>query len=348
VEVTVIRFGTQQLFHIGELSEVAAARRAGIKLAQKLGFNELRTAQLAIVITEAATNIAKHAAHGEILLRSLQYGETLGVEIIAIDAGPGISNISLQMIDGNSTTGTYGGGLGAISRLSQEFDMYSMREQGTALWIVIWINDDALRLSNEWRLAATWEIGAICVPYPGEVVCGDAWTIVFDNNLLTLMMADGLGHGPDAASASNAAVTVIEDYQGQSPQALLQRTHTALQKTRGAAVAIGQIDLAQGQLRFAGVGNIAASVFEVATRRHLLSHNGIAGSNLRKLQEFSHAWENGAMLIAHSDGLATRWDLDKYVGLAQSHPSLIAAVLYRDFTRGRDDVSVLVLRQTQH
>ncbi|MES2822585.1 MAG: SpoIIE family protein phosphatase [Pseudomonadota bacterium] len=343
-----IRFGTQQTFHIGELSEVAAARRAGIKLAQKLGFNELRTAQLAIVITEAATNIAKHAAHGEILLRSLQHGETTGVEIIAIDAGPGISNIRLQMIDGNSTTGTYGGGLGAISRLSQEFEMYSMQEQGTALWVVIWVNDKALKLSSDWRFAASWEIGGICVPYPGEALCGDAWTVVFDNNLLTFMVADGLGHGPDAAIASNTAVNVIAEHQGQSPQALLQRAHVALQKTRGAAVAIGQINMELGQLRFAGVGNIAASVFEVATRRHLLSHNGIAGSNLRKLQEFSQTWESGAMFIAHSDGLATRWNLDKYVGLAQSHPSLIAAVLYRDFTRGRDDVSVLVLRQTRH
>ena len=332
-----IRFGTQQAFHIGEPSEIAAVRRAATSLAQQLDFSELKIGQLALVVTEAATNIVKHAKQGEILLRSLECGQNFGVEIIALDRGPGIANIKLQMEDGNSTTGTYGGGLGAISRLSQEFDIYSNRDQGAALIMVVWANTIP-------QINSRWQVGAICLPMEGEYVCGDDWAIESDGKSLSLLVADGLGHGPDAAKASNAATAILPHNPNQLPGIMLERANIALRGTRGAAVAVAYIDEERGQLRFAGVGNIAVSVFESFNRRHLLSHNGIVGSNLRKLQEFSHPWESGALLIAHSDGLGTRWDLDRYPQLARAHPGLIAAVLYRDFTRGRDDVTVIVLR----
>jgi hypothetical protein len=98
-------------------------------------------------------------------------------------------------------------------------------------------------------------------------------------------------------------------------------------------------------MHFAGVGNIAASILDGNDRRQMVSHNGIVGSNLRKVQEFVSPWSSGAMLIMHSDGLGSRWDLEHYPGLAMRHPSLIAAVLYRDFARKRDDVTVLVVRE---
>ncbi|MGZ8295425.1 MAG: serine/threonine protein kinase, partial [Telluria sp.] len=100
-----------------------------------------------------------------------------------------------------------------------------------------------------------------------------------------------------------------------------------------------------GKLQFAGVGNIAGSVIGGGPRRHLLSHNGIVGSNLRKVQQFEQPWDSGSLLILHSDGLGTRWDLDAYPGLAFAHCAVIAAVLYRDFTRGRDDATVVAVRE---
>jgi hypothetical protein len=50
-------------------------------------------------------------------------------------------------------------------------------------------------------------------------------------------------------------------------------------------------------------------------------------------------------LVLHSDGLGTRWNLNAYPGLSAHHPSLIAGVLYRDFKRGTDDVTVLVAKE---
>lgn len=158
------------------------------------------------------------------------------------------------------------------------------------------------------------------------------------------MAVDGLGHGPEAAQASRKAIDMLPDLVHQSPGQLMNSVHNGLRSTRGAAIAIAQVDPENAQLLFAGIGNIAVSTYEDDKRRHLISHNGIAGVNLRKVQEFSQPWADNMLLIAHSDGINTRWDLNQYPDLRYRHPGLIAGVLYRDFCRGRDDVSVVVLR----
>jgi hypothetical protein len=104
--------------------------------------------------------------------------------------------------------------------------------------------------------------------------------------------------------------------------------------------------LLAGEVRFAGVGNVAAVVVDGATQRGMASYGGIIGHEVRKFQEFAYPFPRGALLVMHSDGLATRWGLDAYPGLASRDPALMAGVLYRDFQRGRDDVTVLVARAT--
>ena len=337
METVLNKLGRQATYHVGESSEIAAARRAGNDLGRKLGFSETRTGQLAIIITEAATNIVKHAGDGEILLRALDIDGLRGVEVIALDRGPGMGNVALRMEDGHSTAGTYGVGLGAIARLSQELDVFSQNGQGTVMLMVVWADGAATD-------AGDWQVGAVCLPLAGEEECGDAWDIGSARSGITICAADGLGHGPDAAAASGPAVALAVQRPDVSATALMGMAHAALRGTRGAAMAIAVIDQDQELLAFCGIGNIAGCIFDAGARRHLMSHNGIVGSNLRKVQEFSHPFGPGAMLILHSDGINTRWDLDAYPGLRFRHPSLIAAVLYRDFARQRDDAMVLVVR----
>ncbi len=333
MEIFLIRLAPQQVISIHDPSDVAVARRAATELGRIQVLDEVKLGQLALVVTEAATNIVKYAERGEMILRGLAGG---GVEILALDNGPGIADLPRQLADGNSTGGTYGIGLGAMGRLSQEFAIFSRPNQGTVLRLVLW--RDACPVSP-------LVVGAVCLPMPGEDICGDAWILEQGPAGATLMLADGLGHGPAAAEAALAAAAVVADRECPPPAALLQQMHQALRGTRGAAVAVAQINGQQGIVKFAGVGNIAACLLRDGRRRHLVSHNGIVGSNLRKVAEFAEPWEPGCLLIAHSDGINTRWDLDVYPGLALCHPGLIAAVLYRDFRRERDDVSVVVLRQ---
>lgn len=342
------------MFDLHDISSVAVARRAGAVLARELKFDDVRAGQLALVITEASTNILKHAGYGQILLRALYQNQHVGIEVLALDKGPGIDNLDWHSEDGNSTAGSYGIGLGALRRLSQDFDIYSETDKGTALWMVLWA-------ANQKPKSSRWQLGAICVPLKGEEVSGDNWAMAAHEKKLTLIVADGLGHGPEAAKAADAAISLVNDFavQGsvdsdssnghsapmQSPSVVLQRAHQALQGTRGAALAVGQINSELGTFTFAGVGNIAVCILYREGSRHLVSHNGIVGSNLRKLQEFSEKWERDALLVAHSDGINTRWDLDLYPGLVHCHAALIAAVIYRDFTRGRDDATVVVVRE---
>jgi anti-sigma regulatory factor (Ser/Thr protein kinase) len=319
---------------VTELSQVGEARRVAIALAAWQGFGETEAGQVALVVTEAATNLVKHARDGVILLRCVHERGTAGLEVLALDRGPGMADVGHCLRDGFSTAGTPGTGLGAIARLSGCADIHSVPGQGTALLVRLWAGPppgppEGLR------------VGAVSVPVAGEEVCGDAWAVEQADGRAVLLVADGLGHGPDAAAAAREAVRVFRDSAGLGPADILQAIHPALRSTRGAAVAVAEVRLREGAVRYAGVGNITGTVLSAGGDRSLVSHNGTLGHAARRFQEFAYPFPQGATLVMHSDGLSSRWDLDAYPGLHARDPALIAGVLYRDFRRGRDDATVL-------
>lgn len=339
MEALISSASRQESVAINHASDVAAARRAGLRLAGELGFGETRAGQLAIIITEAATNIVKHAGHGFIHIGPAQSGAAPGVDVVALDSGPGIADFAASLVDGVSTAGTAGTGLGALHRLSDEFDFYSQHGKGVVFFMRLWREAPQPH-------ARPLVLGALALPIPGEEACGDGWAFGCHERGATLLAADGLGHGPEAARAAQAAIEALGRNRELEPAALMHRVHEALRITRGAAAALAYVDCARNEVRFAGIGNISAWVLDGA-RRALVSHNGIVGHNMRKVQEFSAAFPPGALCIMHSDGLQTQWDLDAYPGLATRHPSLVAAILMRDFSRRRDDAMVLALRRRE-
>jgi hypothetical protein len=161
----------------------------------------------------------------------------------------------------------------------------------------------------------------------------------------TFLLADGLGHGPDAAAASHAAVEVLRRNPDQTPIRILGLAHGRLRSTRGAAVAVMRHEAATGEIAFSGVGNISASMWDGSGRKSMVSHNGIVGHNVHRSEEYRYKWPAGGLLIAHSDGIGTHWDIGAYPGLGNCHASLIAAMLFREHSRKRDDVVVLVVRR---
>lgn len=340
METVLSSFSRQITVHVKESSAVSAARRTASEIARTIGFDETAKGEVALAVTEAATNIVKHAGEGEILIRPLQCGTAFGIEVLAVDTGPGMSNIARSMQDGTSTAGSYGIGLGAMRRIADEFDIYTAPGKGTVIGMTMWAKTGE-------RSSLPVQMGVVCLPLPSETVCGDAWGIAVAPTLATIVVADGLGHGADAAVASEAATASITQFPDAPPATALHDIHLALRATRGAAVAVARLDMMSEQIQFAGIGNIAASVFTDGTRYQMVSHNGIAGSNMRKVQEFPGTWNADSTLIMCSDGLGTRWDLNKYPGLILCHPRIIAAMLYRDFARRRDDVTVLVVRENR-
>jgi serine phosphatase RsbU (regulator of sigma subunit) len=188
------------------------------------------------------------------------------------------------------------------------------------------------------------ETAAVSEPIQGEDSCGDGWGIRRFADSLMLMVVDGLGHGILAAEAAQEAQRVLSLAEDVSPQDILQDVHDALRKTRGAAVAIAKIQPEKGLLSFAGVGNISASIVSAGVSRSLASNNGTVGHQIPRVQEFTYPWNADSILVMHSDGLGSRWDLERYPGIWSKHPSIVAAILHRDFCRGRDDVTVLVAK----
>ncbi len=323
---------------VSDPSGVGEVRRAAAHQAHALGFGETERENVAIVATEAASNVVKHASSGEIVIRPLVRDGAPGVEILALDKGPGMADVSRCLADGFSTGGSPGTGLGAISRLATTFEIHSTPGVGTALLARLWATrpgDDDLDV----------EAGAVCLPKHGEEVSGDAWSVAGDEQRVVVLVVDGLGHGPLAAAASRAAVKAFQEVFARAPGEILATLHDALRSTRGAAAAVAAIDLVARTVRYAGVGNIAGAVVTAETVKQMVSHNGTVGHDARKIQEFDYQFPAGARLVMHSDGLGTHWRIDKYAGLGQRHPSLVSAVLYRDFTRGRDDVTVVVLAE---
>ena len=323
---------------VDDPSQIGEARRSASAVAAAVGLNETDTGKFALIVTEAATNISKHAQRGEIILRSITGpGSRAAVDLVAIDSGPGISNLDRALGDGYSTAGTSGHGLGAISRLASNFDIFTTEGAGTVLYARV-EGERAARSSSE----SAYEIGVVRVPKRGENACGDDWRLVVDDGRAVLAIADGLGHGAAAAEAAHRAVTIGAERAREQPAMVVSAMHGGLRSTRGAAVAVAEVS--GSSVRFSGLGNISASIVTPQESRSLVSHNGIAGHEMRKIQEFSYDWAPSALLVMHSDGLSARWDLTKYAGLIARHPSVVAGVLYRDFTRGRDDALVVVMR----
>jgi anti-sigma regulatory factor (Ser/Thr protein kinase) len=328
-------FGAEA-FPVTETSHVGEARRRGAALAQRLGFDETGAGKAAIVVTEAATNLVKHGTQGELHLRPLERDGVGGLEVLALDRGPGMADLGRCLRDGFSTAGTSGTGLGAIARLSDFFDIHTAPQVGTALLARLWA----------WPVpGGEPEVGAAHVAKPGEPVCGDGWAVEHLPGRVGVLVADGLGHGPIAADAAAQAVRVFRASFTLGPAAALRAMHDALRSTRGAAAAIADLDFAAGTLHYAGVGNISGTVLSGGASRSAVSHNGTLGHEARKFQEFAYDFPRDATLVMHSDGLTSHWNLDRYPGLLTRHPALLAGVLCRDFKRGRDDVTVVAVRE---
>lgn len=327
-------------FPMGDASRVGEARRHAAQLAHECGFDEVEAGRLALVVTELGTNLVRHAKAGRLLLSARSgRGE---VEVIAIDEGPGIADVHRSLDDGYSTGGTPGTGLGAVRRLASQFDLHSSVPHGT---VVVARVRAAARLPEPPRAEHAIEVGAISLAAPGERVCGDGWGFGVDGDLAALMVVDGLGHGPDAAEAAAEALATFRESPAAAPRQLLADVHARLRITRGAAVAMFQADAGAGTIRSAGAGNVMGRLVSGITDRTLLTQHGTAGVTIRTPEETSTPWPPHAMLVVFSDGIASRWKPELLAPVLGRDPAIAAALLVRDHCRGRDDVTVAVLRR---
>ncbi|MEA2720426.1 MAG: hypothetical protein QOJ39_2290 [Candidatus Eremiobacteraeota bacterium] len=321
---------------IDDGSAVGRVRRAATRLANQLDFSEHRAGEVAIAATEIGTNLFRHADNGAIAVRVRREADTAAVELIGIDSGPGVANLGSLLSDGRSTAGTLGIGLGAIVRLATWFDAQSTPGRGTVM------------LATFWRGAAPAAppgIAMLTRAMSGESVCGDACAVRTHDGVTTLVLVDGLGHGPLAAVAASAAVRAFREADpAESPAALLRRFDIALRRTRGAAASVARLDPGARSVVVAGVGNVAVWVDDGERRSGAPGRPGIVGANAKPAREYALPMPADALVVLHSDGLSSKWDLGAYAGLRMRDPHLAAAVLLRDAGIRHDDASVIVAK----
>ena len=318
-------------------SQVGAARRYVAETCAQLSTQEIFHGKAAIVVTEIARNVVRHGKGGEVIVRRICPPAPPGVELVALDHGPGLRNLTECLRDGFSTAGSMGTGLGAIKRLSDRFEVLSKPGQGTVAWIRLYTRDAG-------TVPRAFESVGISVAVAHEELCGDGWEVLETDGVLRAMVVDGLGHGLFAEQASREAIAVFRSQAGTGVAPTLKLIDQALVKTRGAVGAIAELNPRKGHVAAAGIGNVSMRILQNGQSKSFGCDNGTLGAGVKRITEFKHPWVDGSVLVMHSDGIKTRWSLDDYPGIARRHPGLIAGLLYRDFQRGGDDATVLVVR----
>ncbi|MEU8821887.1 SpoIIE family protein phosphatase [Actinoplanes sp. NPDC048796] len=322
-------------FRVEAAATASAVRRTAERLAVELGMPERKTADLSIVAAEVAGNLVKHADQGVLLLRTARAEGQAGVEIVAIDSGPGMADLVRSFGDGHSTAGTLGIGLGSIVRQSDWCDLHSVPGKGTVLAAQVW---------PDGRPETAWASG-VTRPLTGEPISGDAFAVRVIEGRHQILMCDGLGHGGLAAAASHEAVRVFLETPIDQPSGVVEVLHRKLNHTRGAALAVAELDAEAGVVRYSGLGNISGTIFAAGgARRGMVSLPGIAGHQRRQIRQYDYPLEPGSVVVMHSDGVVDRWNPADYPGLLTHSPVVIAATVLRDAGVRRDDAGVIVAR----
>lgn len=315
---------------IEDRTQASYATRRVRSAAERIGFDANDTCRVELYVDELTETILTCKRGGELHIRILPGGDP-GIEVVALYLSPA-SELQTPIHDGFSTR-LQGEVAHSILHDTEVFDTYS-DHRGTVI---------LTRLYPRSANATDVRFGISQHALHDDPACGDIWEIAIRGQRLSMLMIDGLGHGPDAEFAAMAGGRGFNREPFAEPVLLLEEIHQEMHGTRGGVAAITQFDAAQDRLRFLGIGDIGAILIGQEKSRGLVSYPGIVGHRHRKGVVANIDGCTGQLLILFSDGLKSRWDLHDYPGLLHRHPAVIAAVLNRDYMRGTDDVTVMVM-----
>lgn len=331
---------THLAFKVEDRSYFAILKKEIHALAVGAGFNEVRVGEVDIIVAELVSNLVKHAGGGQVWVKLIEENGMQGIEIISIDNGPGMTDVSRMVADGVSTKNTLGQGLGAMQRLSDVFQVYSQKDWGTVLLLRKFKED----LPN-FKKKPKEEIRAVVLPKPGETACGDGFYHTITKEHIKIFLGDGLGHGPDAAHAVTAAGDAFLNCSEVEPVEMIRHINNEVKKTRGLVGTVAIFDLSQKKWKVCGVGNISTRIISPANAKNLMAYNGIIGLNVpRTLNAQEVDYEKGQQLIMCSDGIKSKWDTIRYAAIQRYDASILSTSLLKDYARNTDDMSVAVCK----
>lgn len=330
---------------ISHLSDAGEARRLAKAMAIELGFGTRESEEFAIVVSELASNLVKHATTGELMLTPLEEGGRLGIRIESLDNGPGIADIDQAITDGFSTTGSLGYGLGAVNRLMDGFEIQPRFDgkTGTQITCLRWRREH-IQITGGCPLS----FGVATRACRNMELNGDAFVIEQRYKFALIALIDGLGHGQFANHAAQAARQYIEDHYDQPLEALFRGVGRACRSTRGVVMALARFDWKMDpiKLNFASVGNIEARVFGGPTSMNFIVHRGVIGLNAPSPVVTESRWDPDHVMVLHTDGLNTLWRWNDFPELAGASAAHTAQHLLQELAKDNDDATVVVARKS--
>lgn len=323
------------LIEILDAASVAVAREAVRDRGAAAGLDELAREAIANATSELAHNQLRHAIRGTIAVRAITREGYGGLEVEAVDRGPGIADPTAAILGAVPSPGGLGVGLSAAYRLADELDVDTRAGEGTRI--------RARKLSGPVRRHEVAIVGRAC---PGESISGDHAGVLRDGDVVWLAVCDGLGHGHLARTASDAALAAFHAGPAVDPAGMLARIDAAAARTRGVAMSIARLDLAAGHVDHAGVGNVASRMYSDGHVKVLRVTAGSlgAGARPRRIPEEQSALAADHVLVIATDGVVSRLDLEQTPAILRMPPLAIAHHVLTRFARPTDDALVVVAR----
>ncbi len=327
---------------VGHPNDKIKARKKSRIIAKQIGFNKAEDIEeIAITASELVSNLIKYAKDGKIIITSIEEQGKKGIQIESIDNGPGIEDVELAIVDGFSTIGSLGFGLGTINRLMDNFNIISRKGIGTHIIVKRWIKDVIK------KVIFPLDFSGVSRPYPGFQVNGDAFIIKRWKENVLISVIDGLGHGPMANRATTIALEYIKKNFDQPLNQIIRGLHIECRHSRGIVIALARFDLINKDVFFTGVGNVEARTFGNKMQETFITQRGLVGRTIPTIRVMKHHWEPGFIMVLFSDGINSRWRWIDYSHLLNEPARFIAYHMLENLAKDNDDATIIVIKENR-
>ncbi len=323
--------------YVGHPGDVIAAQKAAREYATHIGFSPSECEQIALAVTELATNLVRHAGGGTLRMSTLSADDRGGILVETEDRGPGIVHPDHALADGFSTAGGLGNGLGTVHRIMDGMELDSPSTGGLKVTCHRWIRPSTRTVFPQ-RLA----FGVATRARRNDVHNGDAFIVKSWARGALVGVIDGLGHGVEAERAAQAARAYVEDHFDLPVAGLFKGVGQACRRTRGVVMALARFHM-DTTVEIANVGNVEVRLFGAPQRPNLVVRRGILGVNAPSPVVTSHTWTRESTLVLHSDGLHSHWSIETMPGVCWTTPPEAASALLLAQGKDDDDATVVIV-----
>jgi anti-sigma regulatory factor (Ser/Thr protein kinase) len=328
--------GTQALPVYDEAS-VSSARQRVREIGSTFNGSKALVESAVLIASELTHNQLAHSRQGYFAVKAIERGEVKGLEVVAADIGPGLQKTVLTGAGAVREGSSLGAGLEGVFRLADEVDIDTRGAEGLCV----------VARKFEAQAVPFCEVAICGTPCPGEVISGDDATCFQSESGLLAAVCDGLGHGPEAREASNAAVESISRHRDQDLRELVLAVNKEIAGTRGCTLTVVRFNAGSRMLQCLSAGDIRAQLYHVRDAHFFTPSPLVVGDRqlpARRLHVEEVSVAPGSVLAMFTDGLQSRTNVKGDLDLLRRPAVTIAQQLIERHARLTDDALAFVAR----